>query len=53
MSESRMLAVEWFDPSTGKSIAQDSIRAGPSAQTFKAPFAGDAVLYLVDSLGHH
>jgi len=52
MPESRMLAVEWFDPSAGKSIPQGPIRAGSTAQTFQAPFGGDAVLYLVDTLGH-
>jgi hypothetical protein len=51
MPDSRMLAVEWFNPSTGETIVQDPIRAGASFQSFTPPFKGDAVLYLVDSRG--
>jgi len=49
MPNSRKLAVEWFNPATGETTIQDSIPAGASAQSFKAPFTGDAVLYLVDA----
>jgi hypothetical protein len=51
MPDSRMLAVEWFNPSTGETIVQDPIRAGASSQSFTPPFKGDAVLYLVDKRG--
>jgi hypothetical protein len=36
---------EWFDPATGKSEPTGIVEAG-SVQSFTAPFAGDAVLYL-------
>jgi hypothetical protein len=52
MSASRKLAPEWFNPSTGASIAENPIAAGSSSQTFTPPFSGDAVLYLVDTAGH-
>ncbi|MEP6595154.1 MAG: putative collagen-binding domain-containing protein [Ginsengibacter sp.] len=52
MSNSRMLAVEWFNPSTGKTTSKKPITAGSSSQSFSAPFSGDAVLYLVDIGGH-
>jgi hypothetical protein len=52
MPASRALAVEWFNPATGETVAQGSIPAGSSSQPFKAPFSGDAVLYLVDTAGH-
>jgi len=52
MPGSRMLAVEWFNTATGTTISQSPIAAGSSAQLFKPPFSGDAVLYLVDSEGH-
>jgi hypothetical protein len=51
MSGSRMLAVEWFDPSTGESRAGKPIPAGSTAQRFTPPFSGDAVLYLSDAAG--
>lgn len=51
MPDSRMLAVEWFNPATGEAIAQDPIKAGSSSQSFTPPFSGDAVLYLVDGRG--
>jgi hypothetical protein len=51
MPNSRMLAVEWFNPATGETIPQAPIKAGASAQAFTAPFRGDAVLYLVDTRG--
>jgi len=52
MPGSRMLAVEWFNPSTGETSARKPIAAGSSAQRFTSPFSGDAVLYLVDTAGH-
>jgi hypothetical protein len=52
MSRSRKLGVEWFNPSTGAAIAGSLITAGSSSQSFTPPFAGDAVLYLVDAAGH-
>jgi hypothetical protein len=52
MPASRMLAVEWFNPTTGATIVKDPIRAGSSTQSFAPPFSGDAVLYLVDAAGH-
>jgi hypothetical protein len=52
MHKSRSLAVEWFNPETGKTITESPIPAGSSAQSFSPPFTGDAVLYLVDTLGH-
>ena len=52
MARSRMLAVEWFSPSTGATIAGQSIPAGLSSQAFTPPFGQDAVLYLVDTAGH-
>ena len=53
MPEKRTLAVEWFNPSTGATIAGNSVRAGSSAQSFTPPFRGDAVLYLVDTTGRN
>jgi Protein of unknown function (DUF4038)/Putative collagen-binding domain of a collagenase/Family of unknown function (DUF6298) len=52
MPNSRMLAVEWFNPATRKAISQRPIAAGSSSQSFTAPFSGDAVLYLVDTARH-
>jgi hypothetical protein len=52
MAKSRSLNVEWFDPGSGKTVSQDPIAAGSPSQRFTAPFAGDALLYLVDSAGH-
>jgi hypothetical protein len=52
MPGSRRLAEEWFNPSTGATIAGDSIPAGSSSQSFTPPFSGDAVLYIVDTMGH-
>ena len=52
MSSSRMLAVEWFNPSTGVTTTATPIPAGSSSRTFTPPFSGDAVLYLVDTGGH-
>jgi len=52
MSGKRRLSVEWFNPSNGTVIAADPIPAGAAAQRFRAPFDGDAVLYLVDTEGH-
>jgi len=52
MSSSRTLAVEWFDPATGATIAGKPIPSGSSSQSFTPPFSHDAVLYLVDTAGH-
>jgi hypothetical protein len=52
MSNSRSLAVEWFDPRTGQTTRAGTIAAGSAAQQFDPPFNGDAVLYLVDTAGH-
>lgn len=52
MPGTRKLAVEWFNPGTGKASSQDPVTAGSSAQSFTPPFSGDAVLYLVDTAGH-
>jgi uncharacterized repeat protein (TIGR01451 family) len=52
MSSSRMLNVEWFNPATGATTVVSPIAAGSSSQSFTPPFAGDAVLYLVDAAGH-
>ena len=52
MPNSRTLAVEWFNPSTGATLMGNPISAGSSSQSFTAPFSADAVLYLVDTAGH-
>ncbi len=52
MPASRTLAVEWFNPSTGATIAGKPISSGSSSQLFAPPFPQGAVLYLVDSAGH-
>jgi hypothetical protein len=52
MAGSRTLSVEWFNPSAGVAIPGDPIPAGSSSQSFNPPFNGDAVLYLVDAVGH-
>jgi hypothetical protein len=40
------LAVEWFNPASGKSVVGGAIRGG-ERRKLEAPFAGAAVLYLV------
>jgi hypothetical protein len=52
MSSARRLAVEWFNPATEVTAAEDSIGAGSSLQSFSPPFSGDAILFLVDTMGH-
>ncbi len=37
--------VEWFDPSTGETTRGETVESG-SSRTLKAPFLGDAVVYL-------
>ena len=37
---------EWFNPSTGKAAAAESLTAPGGSHPFASPFAGDAVLYL-------
>ena len=44
-------AVEWFDPSRSDRVKGESIQGG-EARHFKAPFAGDAVLYLRKASGN-
>ena len=52
MSRSRTLTSEWFNPTTGATIAGKPVPAGSRYQEFHPPFRGDAVLYLVDAEGH-
>jgi hypothetical protein len=52
MPKSRRLAMEWFNPATGAETTGKTIPSGSRAQSFTPPFAGDAVLYLVDITGH-
>ncbi len=52
MPHSRTLAVEWFNPSPGATVAGEPIPAGSASQSFTPPFNQDAVLYLVDTAGH-
>lgn len=52
MSTSRVLKVEWFNPSTGATVLGRPITAGSPSQSLTPPFSGDAVLYLVDAAGH-
>jgi hypothetical protein len=52
MPDTRTLAVEWFDPTTGTTIPQGRLPAGSRSRSFTPPFRGDAVLYLVDTAGH-
>jgi hypothetical protein len=37
---------EWFDPAKGAAAGEGRVESEGKAQEFKAPFAGDAVLYL-------
>jgi len=39
-------AVEWFDPTNGKTVKKGKTEVRKAEQEFKAPFGGDAVLYL-------
>jgi hypothetical protein len=48
----RVLNVEWLNPSTGAITTGSPVTGGSSAQAFTPPFSGDAVLYLVDSAGN-
>src|SRR5207253_972543 len=52
MPNSRKLAVEWLDPTTAAAIPQSPIIGGSSAQSFSAPFRGDALFCAVDVAGH-
>ncbi len=45
---SESLNVEWFDPSVGKSTDTGTVPGGARSR-FKAPFDGDAVLYVARS----
>jgi hypothetical protein len=49
----RVLNIEWFNPSTGATTSGGTVTGGLSNQSFSAPFSGDAVLYLVDAAGHN
>jgi hypothetical protein len=42
---SAMLDVEWFNPNTGETTSAEAAVGGESRE-FKAPFSGDAVLYI-------
>jgi hypothetical protein len=48
----RVLNVEWFDPSGAATSAGGAVSGGTTL-TFTPPFGGDAVLYLVDAAGHN
>jgi hypothetical protein len=48
MPATRSLAVEWLNPTTGSTVAEDPVAAGSRTQSFTPPFQGDAVLYLAD-----
>jgi hypothetical protein len=37
---------EWFNPAKGEGAGNGTVQASGGARQFKAPFAGDAVLYL-------
>jgi hypothetical protein len=39
------LALDWFSPNQGKTVSRGETSGG-AARSFKAPFDGDAVLYL-------
>ncbi len=41
------LAVEWLRPDDGVLVAADSVTGG-APRTFRAPFRGDAILYIHD-----
>ena len=45
--------VEWLNPSTGAVTNGGTVNGGSASQSFTPPFSGDAVLYLVDALGHN
>jgi hypothetical protein len=40
-----LFRIEWFSPTTGEIVAGDRVIGG-GRRTFRAPFSGDAVLYL-------
>ena len=48
----RLLNVEWLDPSTGTITSGGTTTGGSSSRSFTPPFGGDAILYLVDAAGH-
>ena len=52
MPNSRLLTVEWFNPTTGTTTPEGRMAGGSHSQSFTPPFSGDAVLYLVDAAGH-
>ena len=48
----RLLNVEWLNPSTGAVSPGGTVTGGSASQPFTPPFGSDAVLYLVDAAGH-
>jgi hypothetical protein len=46
------LSVEWFNPKTGESMNGGTTKGG-AIRTFKAPFPGDAVLYIAVTATTH
>jgi hypothetical protein len=44
--ESGLYNFEWFDPTNGKTVKKGRADVKKAEQEFKAPFGGDAVLYL-------
>ncbi len=49
---SRILNVEWLNPSTGVTSAAGTVNGGSSSQSFTPPFGGDAVLHVWDPSQH-
>jgi len=43
---------EWFDPTKGATASSGNVQAADGQQPFKAPFAGDAVLWLMRAANH-
>jgi len=48
----RTLSLEWLNPSNAALPRAKQLREGRPNQSFTPPFSGDAVLYLVDTVGH-
>jgi len=49
VSSSKVLNVEWFNPSTGTTVSGGTVNGG-SVQSFTPPFSGDAVVYIYDAV---
>jgi hypothetical protein len=45
------LSIAWFNPATGAETRADPVSAGSPHKAFTPPFAGDAVLLLMDTAG--